>query len=237
MRKVVDFHSHLLPAVDDGSKSLEESMQMLRMESAQGVKHVVATPHFYPQYDSPELFLKRRKEAELRLREAMSREEGLPTLSVGAEVYFFHGISESDVLSELTIDQNRCILIEMPGAPWSESMYRELENLYVKRGLIPIIAHVDRYIGRFRTYGIPRRLARLPVMVQANAEFFTTKSTSAMALRMLKAGMIHLIGSDCHNLNSRKPNVGDALDVIRARLGEEALAFLNACESYTEVTR
>ena len=237
MRKVVDFHSHLLPAVDDGSKSLEESMQMLRMESAQGVKHVVATPHFYPQYDSPELFLKRRKEAELRLREAMSREEGLPTLSVGAEVYFFHGISESDVLSELTIDQNRCILIEMPGAPWSESMYRELENLYVKRGLIPIIAHVDRYIGRFRTYGIPRRLARLPVMVQANAEFFTTKSTSAMALRMLKAGMIHLIGSDCHNLNSRKPNVGDALDVIRARLGEEALAFLNACEAYTEVTR
>ena len=237
MRKVVDFHSHLLPAVDDGSKSLEESMQMLRMESAQGVKHVVAPPHFCPRYDSPELFLKRRKEAELRLREAMSREEGLPTLSVGAEVYFFHGISESDVLSELTIDQNRCILIEMPGAPWSESMYRELENLYVKRGLIPIIAHVDRYIGRFRTYGIPRRLARLPVMVQANAEFFTTKSTSAMALRMLKAGMIHLIGSDCHNLNSRKPNVGDALDVIRARLGEEALAFLNACEAYTEVTR
>ena len=124
MRAIVDFHSHLLPAVDDGSKSLQESMELLRMEAEQGIRHVVATPHFYPQHDFPERFLKRRAEAEMILREEMAKYQGLPELSIGAEVYFFNRMSESDVVSQLTIDQKRCILIEMPGPPWSDSMYR-----------------------------------------------------------------------------------------------------------------
>ena len=224
MNGIIDFHSHILPCVDDGSKSLEMSMKMLRMEAEQGISRVVATPHFYPLHDSPEKFLQRRATAEALLREEMKKENGLPELSIGAEVYFFNGISDSDVISELTIDRKKCILIEMPGAPWTDSMYRELEGLYVKRGVIPIVAHLDRYIGRFHTFGIPKRLAELPVMVQANAEFFLEKATSSMALRMLKAGQIQLLGSDCHNLQSRGPNLGAALDVIRKHHGNSVLA-------------
>lgn len=224
MIKVVDFHCHILPQVDDGSRSAEESMAMLRMEAKQGICRVVATPHFYPQHDTPDRFLKRRARAEEKLREEMAKETGLPELCIGAEVYFFNGISESDAISELTIDNKRCILIEMPHGPWTEAMYRELEAIYVKRSLIPVIAHVDRYIGRFRTYGIPRRLADLPVMVQANADFFLHRSTASMALRMLKEDRIHLLGSDCHDLESREPNLGEALKRIRNRLGEEVLA-------------
>ena len=153
----------------------------------------------------------------------MQKHSGLPKLSIGAEVYFFHGISESDAITELTIDQKRCILIEMTMPPWTDSMYRELEGLYAKRGLVPIIAHLDRYIGRFRTHGIPERLAELPVLVQANAEFFTERSTASMALRMLKKNQIHLLGSDCHNLTDRKPNLGAALKVIQKRLGDASL--------------
>ena len=223
MSRIIDFHSHILPGVDDGSASLEETITLLQMEASQGVSHVVATPHFYPQHDSPERFLERRANAEQILREMLEKHPELPGVTMGAEVYFYHGISNSDAISELTIGKKRCILIEMPGAPWTESMYRELEALYVKRGFVPIIAHLDRYIGRFHTFGIPKRLEELPVMVQANAEFFLHRSTSAMALRMLKRGRIHLLGSDCHNLTSRKPNLGEATDLIRKRLGEEAL--------------
>ena len=57
---IIDFHTHVLPAMDDGSRSVEESLQMLRMEAEQGIFHVVATPHFYPQYDNPEQFLRKR---------------------------------------------------------------------------------------------------------------------------------------------------------------------------------
>lgn len=232
MAGIIDFHSHVLPGIDDGSHSLEESIAMLRMEAEQGVSHVIATPHFYPRHDTPEDFLRKRREVEDLLREEMKKHSDLPALSVGAEVYYFPGISNSEAMAELTIDHKRCILIEMPTPPWTDAMYRELEGLYTKQGLIPIVAHVDRYIGRFRTFGISQRLAELPVLVQANAEFFLQKSTSSTAFRMLKRNGIHLLGSDCHNLDSRKPNLRAALELIERRMGSAPLAAIREFQAY-----
>lgn len=223
MREIIDFHSHILPGIDDGSQSVEESLALLQKEAEQGITHVIATPHFYPQHDTPERFLQRRAEAEAALREEMEKQPGLPKLSVGAEVYFFNGISNSEAISGLTIDQNRCILVEMPVGNWSDKMYQELEELHTKQGLLPVVAHVDRYLGRFRTHGIPEKLAQLPVLVQANAEFFLNKATSAKALRLLKKDQIQLLGSDCHNLTSRTPNLMEAVALIEKRLGKESI--------------
>lgn len=221
---IADFHSHVLPGIDDGSASVEESLAMLRMEADQGIRQVVATPHFYPMHDSPDRFLARRSRAEAMLRERMAQESGLPEIIVGAEVYFFPGISDSEVLKQLTIEGKRFILIEMKELPWGDYVFRELENIYVKQGLVPIVAHIDRYIAPFRTCGIPERLADLPVLVQANAGFFLRRTTKGMAMRMLDRGQIHLLGSDCHNLSSRPPRLGEAVAVIQKRLGNQALA-------------
>lgn len=60
---VIDFHSHVLPGIDDGSKSIRESARMLAASAAQGVTHIAATPHFYPAETSPERFLERREQA------------------------------------------------------------------------------------------------------------------------------------------------------------------------------
>lgn len=231
MSTVTDFHSHILPRIDDGSASLAESIAMLHMEGEQGIRHVVATPHFYPRHDSPRAFLQRRAEAEARLREEMEKHDGLPDVSVGAEVYFFHGMSDSDILPQLTIAKKRCILIEMPPAPWTESMYRELEQVWLKWEITPVVAHVDRYISPMRTHHIPERLAELPVLVQANASFFLHSMTGGMALRMLRSGQIHLLGSDCHNMTSRQPNLGPALEKIRRRLGPEAIGRICTFEN------
>lgn len=220
---MIDFHSHILPGIDDGSGSVEESIRMLRAEAEQGISKVIATPHFYAHHDSPERFLNRRKEAEERLREAMERHENMPEIEIGAEVYYFSGISESDVLKLLTIGQKRCILLEMPVSSWTPQMYKEIEAIQVKQGITPIIAHMDRYIAPFRTRGIPERLAELPVAVQVNASFFLRRSTASMAIRMLRRDQIHLLGSDCHNMDMRPPNLGPALQVIRRRLGDEAI--------------
>ena len=232
MFSVIDFHSHILPGIDDGSASVKESIAMLKMEARQGIKKVVASPHFYAQNDSPERFLHRRAQAEARLREAMLDYEGLPELEIGAEVYFFRGISDSEFLERLTIKGNRCILMENPMPVWSESIYSEINSIYYDRGIVPIIAHVDRYISRFRTYGIPERLAEMPVLVQANASFFLHPSTKGMALRMLREGKIHLLGSDCHNLDSRKPNLGEAVELISHRLGGGIIRQINSYEQY-----
>lgn len=220
---MIDLHSHILPGIDDGSKSLEESIAMLKMEAEQGITHVVATPHFYARYDRPADFIAKRDRAEELLRNEMEKHSGLPELSVGAEVYYFRGISDSDFLDQLKFKGCNCIMVEMPQSSWSESMYQELEAIHHRRGILPIVAHVDRYIAPLRTHGIPERLAKLPVLVQANADFFQRKSTASMALRMLRKDQIHLLGSDCHNLTSRKPNLGGALDVIEKHLGDDAL--------------
>lgn len=223
MSEIIDFHSHILPGIDDGSASVTESIALLRKEAEQGIRHVVATPHFYAQYETPEIFLEKRQHAEEVLCSEMKKFSGLPRISVGAEVYYFRGISESEFLPQLTIQGNRCILIEMPPSPWSESMYRELENIWQRRQILPVIAHVDRYIRPFRTYQIPERLAELPVLVQANAGFFLNGRTKRLALRLLREDRIQLLGSDCHNLDSRPPRLGSALQLIEERLGKQVL--------------
>lgn len=232
MAQITDFHSHILPGIDDGSASVEESIAMLRMEAEQGIDHVIATPHFYAKHDSPEEFLKRRNEAEILLREEMAKYDGLPQLSVGAEVYFFSGIADSDVLRELTIDKKECMILEMPPDSWTHSMYREIEGISVRQGITPIIAHIDRYIRPFKTRQIMERLEHLPVLIQANASFFLFPHTKRLALRMLKEDRIHLLGSDCHNLVLRPPNLGQAIELIEKRLGTDALLTI---EEYQDI--
>jgi protein-tyrosine phosphatase len=230
MKPVTDCHSHILPNADDGSRSVEESLSMLRLEAGQGIRRVVATPHFYAHHDSPERFFRRREEAWKKLREAMGDDPLLPKVELAAEVHFFAGMSDSKVISELTFPGKSYMLLEMPPAPWTESMYREMEEIFVKRGITPIIAHIDRYIGPFRTHGILKRLEELPVLVQANAEFFLQRGTSRMALRMLKEGRIHLLGSDCHGVKSRTPNLGQALELIEQRLGASSMRGIHTTE-------
>ena len=225
-----DFHSHILPGVDDGSRSLEETLSMLRMEAGQGIRHVVATPHFYAHQDTPEAFLKRREEAWQILKKALSDAPDLPQVTLGAEVYYFPGMSESDALSQLTIGGKRFLLLEMPHAPWTETMYREMEAIYVRQGITPVIAHIDRYISPLRTHRILKRLEELPVLVQANGSFFLNRHTAAMGLRMIREDRIHLLGSDCHDLKSRKPDLGDALSLIGKRLGSGAIESVLAYE-------
>ena len=161
----------------------------------------------------------------------MQKAEGIPKVLLGAEVFYFRGISESEFLPQLTICGGRCILIEMPQAPWPESIYQELEAIWHRRGITPVIAHVDRYISPFRTYKIPQRLQQLPVLVQANASFFLNRKTRGMALRMLHADQIQLLGSDCHNLTNRPANLGDAISVIEKQFGQNALSKVQSWQN------
>ena len=230
MSGIVDFHSHILPGIDDGSASVEESIAMLQMEAKQGISHVVATPHFYAQHDSIEEFLERRAESERLLREEMEKHEGLPDVTVGAEVYYFRGIGQSDVLQKLRVGNSGYSLIEMPMATWTDVMYEELSHIYYGQGITPIVAHVDRYFTRFRTFGIPEKLEELPVVVQANASFFCG-SSKGKAIRMLQKEQIHLLGSDCHSMHSRQPNLGSAIEFIQKQCDGHVMEHIMRTQS------
>ena len=111
---------------------------------------------------------------------------------------------------------------------WPERMLRELEAIHTERGLIPVLAHLDRYLGWLNAAALPRKLAALPVLIQVNASFFLQRSTRKTALRLLENGAVHLLGSDCHNTESRAPNLAAAQDVIVRYTDGHALECLQA---------
>lgn len=228
---LTDFHSHILPGMDDGSADVTMSLEMLRREELQGIARVVATPHFYARYEDPQRFLQRREQAEQKLRAAMADQSDMPELLMGAEVHYFRGIAESEVLTELSIRGTNSILVELPVGHWDDGICRDLRDIWEKRGLTPIVAHIDRYIRPLQTHGIPKLLQQLPVLVQANAEFFLDRTTAAMALKLLKADQIQLLGSDCHNLTDRKPNLAEAIQRIETKLGRGPIEKLLSYET------
>lgn len=223
MTGFTDFHTHLLPGVDDGSPDAAVTLQMLRASTAQGITTLVATPHFYPQRHNPDAFVIRRREAFTQMLEAARGQTVLPRLRLGAEVRYYPGMGDSQAIQALAISGSRAILVEMPPAPWTRPMLRDLERIYTRQGLVPIIAHLDRYISPLLHRNLPRTLQSLPVAVQANADFFLRRSTARYALDLLEQDQIHLLGSDCHNLTDRAPNLGPAMEAIRRKAGEDVI--------------
>jgi len=229
MSMVVDFHTHILPRMDDGSRSTECSLEMLRMEAEQGIERLILTPHFYANHDSPRSFLERRNHAEKALREAI-KDTKCPQLIMGAEVRYFEGMSDSEHLSELSVQGTNCILVELPMRHWDERMLLELGSIYPKHKIYPVVAHLDRYTGFFNAEEVFERISRLPVKIQVNSGFFIRRISRKKALKLLENGKIHLLGSDCHNTNVRTPNLGTALNIIKRELGESAVQYINSNE-------
>lgn len=220
---MIDMHSHILPQVDDGSKSVEMSLEMLARLKAQGVDTVVATPHFFAVKDSPRDFLCRRQEAceRLTLNEAEA-----PRILLGAEVAYFDGIGHCNELERLCLGDSRLLLVEMPYGVWTERMVREVCDIPVQTGLQPVLAHVDRYRESFTQHY--RQLAQEGVLFQFNADVFDRFWSRQWALKLLRVGGLHFLGSDCHNLDKRPPNIDQAVQMIVKHLGGKALEDITA---------
>lgn len=221
---MIDFHSHILPGVDDGSKSVEESIGLLRALASQGVNTVVATPHFYPDRKSVEEFLSKRLEALKKLWECDL--SGLPEIIPGAEVRYYDGIRRMDALELLCAGGSRTLLLEMPFEKWSEMTVKEVATLARSGRVKVVLAHIERYLA-YQNPTVWERLFESGVMTQVNASFFTGLLTKRKAFKMLASGSIHVIGSDCHNLTSRPPEIGKAFWEIEKRFGGECLDYIS----------
>lgn len=221
-----DFHTHILPEIDDGSKSVEESLEMLYKEQSDGVESIFLTPHFSGQQMYPDTFLTARENALNQLRRVLSNHAKMPELISGAEVQYSPGMSQWEQLDLLSIGDSKYILIEMPFAKWTDSIYSELRYICFQRGLTPIIAHVERYLTRFNAKRVLNCLLSIPVLLQVNCEFLTDKRTQNTALKLLKEQKVHLIGSDCHSATWRSPIMAEAREVLLSNADAQTLAFL-----------
>lgn len=214
---MIDYHCHILPQMDDGPDRLSESLDILRRSRQQGVEVMVSTSHFYADEDYPSRFVERRNAAFLRLREEILRDtESYPLIVLGAEVLYFPGISQAQDIEKLTIGSGRTILVEPPMAPWSDTMLDEIAELGENLNCRPVIAHVDRYTRMLKDKRLIDRVLERNLLVQVNASWFIDPKTVKSAVRNLKKGNIHLIGSDCHSLLRRGPNLGQARKQAKA---------------------
>lgn len=218
---IIDMHCHILPGVDDGARDVETSLAMLEASRAQGVQYMVATPHFYATRDRVDTFLDRRREAWETLKSRMGAD--YPGIVLGAEVAFFRGISRAERLEALKIEGTDCLLLEMPFRPWSEDDVDEVSEILEKHGYTIVLAHIERYLAMRGNADYIGNLLELPVLAQINAESLLDWRQRGKLIKMVRNGQVHLLGSDCHGIHHRPPNLGEGREILRKKTGTEYL--------------
>ena len=215
---MIDWHCHVLPNMDDGSRNVDESLAMLDALHGQGVSQVVATPHFYASDESVDDFLGRRERSFQEL--LAKRPDLLSQIVLGAEVSYYPGIHKLEGIHRLSIGESNLLLLEMPMEHWSRYAVDEVMAIASTKNLVVVLAHIERYL----VYGNEKYLNALRehgVLMQVNASFFRGFRNRHIALKMLRLETIDFIGSDSHNMTSRPPMLGDAYEMIGKKLGAE----------------
>ena len=217
--KLLDIHSHILPAVDDGSPTVETSVKLLEMCKEQGITDIIATPHFDASIHNIEEFQYIVNEAYNELMEVWSEE--LPKVYIGSEVFYFKGIGKSQGIKALTLCKSRYILLELHNAPITKSVLQDITDLQETLGLIPIIAHIERYADEKGFKDLLKLLASGGGYAQINAASVLSAPYKRPAIKLMKQGHISFIATDTHSVKRRPPMMREALDAVATLFGED----------------
>lgn len=235
---MIDFHTHVLPGIDDGSKDIGMTERMLEAEQAMGVSTVYATPHFYAHRRSVKSFLERRDRAYNEVKELLEKRPELPAIKTGAEVYYFSGMGKAEQLKELCIEDTNILLLELPFTQWHSDIERDISEILDRRGLRIVLAHLERYEAFQKDRHVWDRIVEMPLTIQLNCEdlidkgsFLKRNHRYKLSFDLLNDHSNVIIGSDCHNLTERKPNLAEGRKAIKEKLGE---ARLEQLDKYTE---
>ena len=221
----IDFHTHLLPSLDDGSQSVAETQDLLDALHTQGVDLAVATPHFYSNKMGLDDFLEKRNLAYDLLCSACP--DLKPKLLLGAEVSFFRGMGKADRIGELCIAGTNVMLIEMPFSQWGYVETAQLHQL-LSKGITPVIAHVERYFSFQKDLTALNEIINLPIFLQVNTEALLRWKTRKFIFKLINRSFPILLGTDCHNMKNRRPDMTAGRKILERKYGAAYLAQLDA---------
>lgn len=219
-----DIHSHILPGVDDGASDMEETLSMLQMAYEQGTRTIIATPHYIPGK-------KKKRAEELRQIHAevcAEAQKSMPDLKIllGNEIYCREGVLKSITEGRvLTLADTDYVLLEFS----TRISYKDLFG-YVKAvtgaNYRPIIAHAERYECLYHKEDLMRELIGAGAYIQMNTESLPGGSfnrRAAYCRSLLEKGYVHFLGTDCHNMQLRKPQMQTDLSRIKYARYEEQI--------------
>lgn len=213
---MIDIHSHILPGIDDGSKSMEMTLNMLRTAEKSGISEVIATPHYLLEYG--EAKINEVREYVKNLNEILEKEKINIKVYSGQEVYFTENIVNDYIEENIgTLNDSRYMLIEFDLRNLEDNIVDYLYELQVK-GITPIIAHVERYRSIIKNPEIINRFIQEGYLFQLNLGSIEGKfgtEVQKTAKLFLKNNIYSFIGSDAHNTSeARGMGVSNALKLI-----------------------
>jgi len=221
---VFDLHCHLLPGVDDGPRSWDETLELCRQLTEQGISTVVATPHYLPGGK-----LKPPEELALvnQLQELLNAHNLPLKVYAGAEVYLTPEVADlaKQGLLPAYNPTYRYLLVELPLTGLPRYAEDTLFRLALE-GYTPILAHPERNQDLIANRGWLEKQLEQGLLVQVNAESLTGRFGSQVkksAQELLAKGWVHFLGSDAHHPTRRPCCYGDAAAQLK-RLGGPELA-------------
>lgn len=227
INNLIETHCHILPGIDDGAPDVETSLKMIKKLEKQGAKAIILTPHYYSDSISLDDFLAKRDKAFNELSAALP--PGSPRLIPAAEIYISDYIFNYENLDGLCIANSRYALIEHSfSCKFEQSTYDRLLNLKYEYNITPILAHIERYPALFEDNQLLEEYIEMGCLVQSNISSFSDASRHIRKklIKHLENGRIHLIGSDCHNLDSRPPEYENGVKEIIKKCSNEAVRIL-----------
>ncbi|MBN1102783.1 MAG: hypothetical protein JXL84_05130 [Deltaproteobacteria bacterium] len=223
---MIDLHCHILPGLDDGAGSLEESLAMAKMALLDGIHTVVATPHsLNGLYLNP---LNKVNASVESLRKVFD-ENGLNLrLCVGGDTHLCPGMVDRVMSGEAVTVNNsgRYLLLELPPQTIPERLQEEIFSLKI-HGITPIITHPERHPGIQRDLRLLREMISHGALAQVTAMSLSGEfggPVMACAEAMLEHRLVHIIASDAHSADKRPPVLSRAVEAAEEILGniEEA---------------
>lgn len=216
----IDFHSHILPGIDDGAKDIEESVTLLDNMAADGVDVVVATPHFYCTRSSIHRFLEHRNKAYESLKPHLKPEH--PKILLGAEVLYDEVLIGKDALSRLTIEGTNYMLLEMPYTKLTEKHLEGVEKLVEELDVKVLVAHIERYL-MFTSYKSLTNILDLDVLGQINAESLVHWRSRRNCFKLIKGNYVQVMGTDMHRISRGYASLGQGIEVVEKKFGSDTI--------------
>lgn len=225
---MIDTHSHVLYGLDDGAQTLEESFAILRAYEAQGVRHVITTSHAHKgKLHAPCTEINRVMN---ELNKVVLDAQINVTLHTGHEITIFESLVEKLEAKELyTLANSRYVLVELPSTFIPHFTLDVFQQLF-QRGYVPVIAHPERNQLFMDDTKRLEDFIRLGVFTQVTTGSIVGnygKDVQNCAWDLLDRQLIHLIGSDVHNVTKRHVNFQEAATLFRKKRKEDYFEFLN----------
>lgn len=221
---MIDIHCHILPFVDDGAKDMEEAITMAKIACENGIKKIIATPH----YIEDEKYNNAEKNTEIlnKLNDELKCNNIDVEVFLGNELFITpEAINLIDSKEVATLNNTRYLLIEFPRLDMPVYIENIVYNLRLK-GIIPIIAHPERYIKIMEDPNILYNLITKGALTQLNLPSLEGRygeKVKETAEILVKHDLIHFVGSDAHSSKRATPNVVKGINILKELIDKKRL--------------